>query len=720
MTFIKTVLHSAGILALAGSLGLCAAGQKAAAPARAHASAWARARALVHKMTLREKIEELHGTPTRGHFRHIVGIPRLGIPELRLANGCVGVGPADDRPQKPATALPASIALAAAWSPRLARQYGVLMGAEARDLNYGMLEGPDINIARVPQNGRTFEAYGEDPFLDARIAVPVVEGVQSQHVIAEVKHYDANNQETDRFQINEIIPLRALHEIYLPAFKATVEQAHVAAVMCAYPRINGTFNCQNPYLLKDTLWGRWHFHGFVTSDFGATHSTVRSALNGLDVEMPNGHFFGKPLYAAVKAGKVPISVINHMLEARFSTMIRFGLFNHPPVPRPIPVRRDAAIALHIAEQGMVLLKNSGDILPLQGSQIHSLALIGPYAVRAMTGGGGSSHVVPIITVKPLAGLRALAPHAHIVFNNGSNPAQAARIARAAQIAIVMVGDHETEGHDHPISLIDGQNALIRAVAAANPRTIVVMKSGSAILMPWLQQVPAVLEAWYPGEEDGAAVAAVLFGKVNPSGKLPLTFPRTLAQLPAHTPAQYPGVPVPGAHSARLPFFHYLHQRMVPMQVHYSEGVFVGYRYYDARHEKPLFPFGFGLSYTAFAFHHLHVARSILTAGSAKTLRVSFDVTNTGHRAGAEVAQLYLGYPSSAQLPEPPRQLRGFKKVFLAPGQTRRVTLSVPVRLLRAWNPASHSWQPLYGYYRVLAGGSSAHLPLRATVWLRKK
>lgn len=718
MTFTRTFLQSTGLLALTASLSLCAAAQKpaAAAPRHAPASAWAQARSLVRKMTLREKIEELHGTPSRGHFRHIVGIPGLGIPELRLANGCVGVGPADDRPQKPATALPASIALAASWSPRLARQYGVLMGEEARDLNYGMLEGPDINIARVPQNGRTFEAYGEDPFLDAHIVVPVVEGVQSRHVIAEVKHYDANNQETDRFQINEIIPLRALHEIYLPAFKAAVERAHVAAVMCAYPRINGSFNCQNPYLLENTLWGRWQFHGFVTSDFGATHSTVRSALNGLDVEMPNDRFFGKPLYAAVKAGKVPMSVINHMLEARFSTMIRFGLFNHPPAPRPIPVRRDAAVALHIAEQGMVLLKNSGGILPLQATQIHSLALIGPYAVRAMTGGGGSSHVVPILTVKPLAGLRALAPHAHIVFNNGSNPAQAARIARAAQIAIVMVGDHETEGRDHPISLIAGQNALIRAVAAANPRTIVVMKSGSAILMPWIGQVRAVLEAWYPGEEDGNAVAAVLFGKVNPSGKLPLTFPRALAQLPAHTPAQYPGVPAGNGHAV---YQQHLHRRMVPMQVTYSEGVFVGYRYFDAKHENPLFPFGFGLSYTTFAFHHLHVARNVFTARQEKALNVSFDVTNTGHRAGAEVAQLYLGYPSTAHLPEPPRQLRAFKKIFLNPGQTRRVTLRVPVRRLRAWNPATHSWQPLYGYYRVLAGDSSANLPLGATVWFRK-
>lgn len=663
-----------------------------------------RAKALVRRMTLAEKIEEIHGEGTHQHPRHIVGIPSLGIPELRLANGCVGVGPADDFPQMKATALPAEISLAATWSRKLAQQYGQVIGREARDLNYGMVEGPDINIARVPQCGRTFEALGEDPFLTAAMAVADIRGIQIQHVIAEAKHFAANNQETDRGQLNEIISLRALHEIYFPAFKAAVKQADVGAVMGAYPRINGVFCCQNPYLLHTTLRNRWGFSGFVTSDFGATHSTVASALAGLDVEMPEGHYFGrKNLETAIRTGKVSMSVINAMLVRRFATMMRFHLFTHPPKARALPKRRDGVIARRIAEQGIVLLKNQGGLLPLNPATCRSIAVIGPYAAQAMTGGGGSSQVVPLYTVNPVAGIRNRAGSGvRVIFNVGSSIRQAVRAARSVQVAIVMVGDHETEGRDDSLSLSKHQNRLVAAVAAANSHTIVVLKTGSSKLLPWVRQVPAILEAWYPGEEDGNAVAAVLFGDVNPSGKLPLTFPASASELPAHTPAEYPGVPVNralGMHG--------------PLVVHYSEGVFVGYRYYDAHHFTPTFPFGFGLSYTTFIFRHLHITTPAQGVGG-NALQAVFDVTNTGRRAGAEVAQLYLGYPSSRSIPEPPEQLRGFAKVYLQPGQRRQITLNVPVKALRYWSTAKRAWQPLPGIYHIYVGDSSAHLPLRAS------
>ena len=684
-------------------------------PART-ASPVARAKKIVARMTLAQKVRELHGTHRGHHLRWVAAIPRLGIPGLRIANGPAGVGPADDRPQKPATALPAPIALAASWDPHLAYRYGAVIGREARDMGYGLMEGPDINIARVPQNGRTFEAFGEDPLLTGRMAAAEIRGIQSQHVIADVKHYDANNQETDRFQIDERIPLRALHEIYLPAFRRAVVRGHAAAVMCAYPKVNGIYNCQNRYLLQTVLKRGWHFSGFVTSDFGATHSTVRSANAGLDLEMPNGRYFGAKLAAAVRAGKVTQAQLDRKLIRRFATMIRLGVFQALP-PRPTPKKADGAIARHIAERGMVLLKNrrvhGQRLLPLDAAHLRSIALIGPYAARAISGGGGSSHVVPLYTVTPLAGLKARAgAGVQIRFNDGADPAAAARLARKAQIALVMVGDYETEGRDHPISFSGKQNQLVEAVLAANPRTVVVVKSGSAELMPWADRAPAILEAWYPGEEDGHATAAVLFGDYDPSGKLPLSFPRRLADLPAHAKSQYPGVPTPGAKPFRL----HGRRKMMPMVVTYSEGLEVGYRYYDAHHIAPLFPFGFGLSYTHFQFRQLRITPAKLTAGSGRAAaNISFELANTGKRAGTEVAQLYVGFPHSAG--EPPRQLKAFARVHLAPGQRRRIRLRLPVAALRIWSAKRQGWRGVAGSYRILVGDSSRNLPLRGRLTL---
>ncbi len=663
--------------------------------AQVEAQDWnAQARKLVNQMTLTEKIMELHGLQDHSHQRYVPPIARLNIPALRIANGPAGVGPADDRKQEAATALPAPISLAATWDLEAAHRYGVIIGREARDLCDGLIEGPDVNIARVPQNGRTFEAFGEDPYLASQMGVGEIQGIQSQGVIANVKHFDANNQETKRFTINEIISERALQEVYLPAFKAAVQQGGAASVMAAYPRVNGTYCCENPELLDHILRQEWGFNGFVTSDFGAVHSTIPSAMAGLDLEMPNGKYFGTALEAAVESNEVPLSVIDEKLVRRFRTMMAFGLFDHPLEPRPIPARPDGLKGLQIAEEGMVLLKNIGNELPLGPAKLGRIAVIGPYAAKAMTGGGGSSHVVPLYTVDPVEGIQERAGSlVKVDYADGKDIGEAVSLAKTVDEAIVMVGDHETEGRDHALTLSGNQDELVEAVAAANPHTVVILKTGTAVLMPWVDRVPAILEAWYPGEEDGNAVAAVLFGDVNPSGRLPLTFPQDLADLPANTPGQYPGV---------------------NDTVDYSEGILVGYRHYDARHLTPMFPFGYGLSYTTFECKNLAISPGNISSqsNSNQVINVTLDVTDTGKRAGQEVIELYIGLPSTSAIPQPPKELKQFAKVSLKPGKTRHVLMQLDEKSLCCWDTEAHNWTVLPGTYRVMVGYSSLDLPLQ--------
>jgi beta-glucosidase len=659
-----------------------------------HAQAVARARQIVARMTLEEKITELHGVHDATRYRMVPGIPRLGIPDLHTTNGPAGVGPGGASPQPPATAMPAPILLAATWDPALAREYGKLEGEETRSLGSQLLEGPDVNIARVPQGGRVFEAFGEDPYLDARIAVPAIEGVQSTGIMANVKHFVANNQEADRHSVDEQIGERALREIYLPAFEAAIKEAHSASLMCAYPKVNGAFNCENAPLLTDLLKKEWKFDGFVMSDWGATHSTVPSALNGLDLEMPTGVYFGDALQKAVEAGQVPVADLDEKLVRRFAKEIEFGDFAPQPKPVPIPAFEHGDIARQIADQGMVLLKNEGNLLPLNFEGLRSVLLVGPYAVRPNSGGGGSSHVIPLYTITPYDGLSAsLGLQIHLTVMDGSDIDAAAAAAKRSQVAIVMVGDQDSEGRDQSLELPAAQNNLIAAVAKANPKTVVVVKSGSAILMPWIAEVPAVLEAWYPGEEDGNAVADVLVGKVNPSGKLPLTFPRSVEDTLASNPEQYPGV---------------------NGVAHYSEGLDVGYRAFAAHDIPPLFPFGFGLSYTQFSFAAMKVSQQ---PGSANAT-VSFDVQNTGKLAGAEVAQLYLGFPEIAEGTEPPIQLKGFEKVMLNPGERKTVQLKLDARAFSYWSEKAHQWQVATGEFEVMVGDSSANTPLKANLTIR--
>ncbi|HET9409893.1 MAG TPA: glycoside hydrolase family 3 C-terminal domain-containing protein [Candidatus Sulfotelmatobacter sp.] len=648
----------------------------------------ARARDIVSKMTLDEKIAQLHGIRDETHYRVVPGISRLDIPDFHITNGPAGAGPGDAGPQKPGTALPAPIALASAWDLELARRHGEIAASEARDLGNSLLESPDINIARLPQNGRTFEAYGEDPYLTGQLAVAYIEGVQSQGIMANVKHFAANNQEQDRFVVDEKIDERTLREIYFPAFEDSINKAHAASIMCAYPKLNGTFDCENDVLMNQILKKEWGFNGFVVSDFNAVHSTLESALAGLDLEMPTGKYWGTDLKPAIEGGRVPLDIIDDKLVRRFRTMMAFGVFDRPPQAKPLDAQKHGEVAREIAEAGIVLLKNEGALLPLIASRLKTIALIGPGAMKASTGGGGSSKVVPLYTVAPEAGLRSQAPRATIQVNDGSDIAAAAALAKSADAAIVMVGDADAEGRDQSLDLKGTQNELVSAVAAANPKTVVVLKTGSAVLMPWVAQVPAILEAWYPGEEDGNAVAAALFGSVNPSGKLPITFPQRIEDTPANAPEQYPGI---------------------DKVAHYSEGVFVGYRHYDGENIEPLFPFGHGLSYTKFAYSNLHVSPQ---RAAKNEFTVDVEVRNVGETAGAEVVQLYVHLPGGNNVSQPPKQLKGFQKVLLQPGKKTRVRFTLSGRALSYWDTASHSWKIEPGTYAVCVGSSSRDI--RAT------
>ena len=658
----------------------------------------ARARELVGKMTLPEKITELHGIQNTNHdqyvYRYVPPVPRLGIPAFHIANGPAGVGPAGDDPQKPATAMPSPISLASTWDVALASRYGVVLGRESKDLNQDLLESPDINIARVPQNGRTFEAFGEDPYLVSRLSVAEIQGIQSQEVIANVKHFAVNNQERDRMKVSAVVDERTLHEIYLPAFEASVKEGRVASLMAAYNKVNGVYCCENDELLNQILKRDWGFKGFITSDFGAVHSTIPSALAGLDLEMPTGKYFGTNLETAVESGEVPMSVIDDKLIRRFRTMMEYGFFDHVTKPKPIAARKDGTEARHLAEEGMVLLKNDGNELPLNPKALRSIAVIGMSATNAVTGGGGSSHVEPLYTVAPVAGIQQrVGSKVKVAFADGKDMTLAVALAKSSDVAIIMVGDDETEGKDHSLTLGTNQDALIEAVATANPHTVIVLKTGSAVLMPWIDKAAAILEAWYPGEEDGHAVAAVLFGDVNPSGKLPITFPKSLADLPANTPEQYPGV---------------------KGTAQYSEGIFVGYRHYDAQKIEPLFPFGYGLSYTTFAYKNLAIApQNISTSNdSHPNVIVDLDVTNTGKRFGKTVVQLYVGLPSTTATPQPPAQLKGFKKVALKPGQTRHVRLELDARSFSYWDTNTHGWKIVPGTCRIMVGSSSRDIQLQ--------
>ncbi|HWG60413.1 MAG TPA: glycoside hydrolase family 3 C-terminal domain-containing protein [Streptosporangiaceae bacterium] len=684
----------------AAALALLGAGLPAGHPGLAQAASscpWVgstaspdtKASEVLAQMTLSDEIALVHGV-SGTYVGNVPANPRLCIPALGLEDGPAGV--ADG--MTGVTQLPSPGAATATWDTALEQQYGAVVGAEEAGKGANINLGPTVNIVRDPRWGRAFESMGEDPYLAGQMAVADIQGVQSQNVMAQVKHLAVYNQETYRNTTNDnaIIDQRTMQEIYLPQFRAAVQQGGASSVMCSYSMINSVFACENPYTMEGVLKTEFGFPGFVTSDWGATHSTVPSANSGLDMEMPTGKYFSSALSTAVTNGQVNKARLDDMVHRILRQMFLFGLFDRAPSGSPtatVTTPAHAAVARQTAEEGAVLLKNAGGILPLSTSSLHSIAVIGSDASSgAYTAGGGSANVKAPYVVNPLQGITNRATGVTVNYDSGSSTTRAASLAKKSDVAIVFADDPESEGSDlSNIDLPGSQNNLISAVAAVNPRTIVVLNTGSAVTMPWLSQVAGVFEAWYPGQEDGNAIAALLFGDVNPSGKLPVTFPQSLADVPASTTAQWPGT---------------------NGQVQYSEGVNVGYRWYQAKNITPLFPFGYGLSYTTFALSNLAVSG---TDGRGDAT-VSATVTNTGSRAGADVAQLYVGDPATG---EPPKQLKGFSRVDLAPGASQTVQFTLTPHDLAYWDDASGSWQTPAGTYQIWVGDSSANLPLNAAL-----
>lgn len=501
-------------------------------------SAGKRADLLLHAMTLNDKIAILHGTsyptPIKAYAGYIPPNPRLNIPALKLADGRAGVGDG----ARDVTLLPAPIAAAASWDTALMNAFGRVLGEEEWGKGVNVALSPTMDVVRVPEWGRTFETYGEDPYLNSQMAIAEIHSIQSQGPIANANMYLTMNQETNRFRQDSIVDERTLREIYLPPFQAAIEQGQVGTVMCVYVKTNGVYSCENPQLLNRFLRKGLGFQGWVMSDWGATHSTVASARAGLDQEMPSGRYYGQALIASVKSGQMSDALLDEHVRRILITMFHHGLFDKQ---QPGNWNSNVRSAEHdqfsrkVAGQGTVLLKDERHVLPL--SNASSIAVVGfDGGAKPQAEGGGSSHVVAPYVVSPLEGIRRRAgAKVHVSYSDGSDVTQAAKLAKAAQIAIVFASTKETEGSDRPnLELPGNQDHLISAVAAANPRTIVVLNTGGPVLMPWIERVRAVIEAWYPGQEDGNAIASILFGDVDPSAKLPLTFPRTAAQIPTST------------------------------------------------------------------------------------------------------------------------------------------------------------------------------------------
>lgn len=844
---------------------------------------------LVQRLTLEQKIDLVSGKLAVDDAGQLPVLPD-GIPLLALADGPGGIRVANPTlSDHCATSLPAPIALAATWDPDLARRYGHVLGAEAAASGHNILLAPAVDIARAPLGGRTFESFGEDPFLQAQMVAPEIEAIQSHHVAACIKHYILNNQEYQRNGIDVRVDERALQEIYLPPFAAAVRQGRVAAVMGSYNRIDGVYACENRHTLTEILRQQLGFCGFVMSDFLGNQSTAASANAGLDWEL-GAKMWGAKLQQAVEAGDVPLATLDEQVRRILRPILGLGLAEHPLHPRPLPIEEHGAIARAIAEQAIVLLKNETGLLPLDGGALHSLALIGPEVDSVSAAGGGSGCVQPTYAVSVLDGIRQRAgeqvivevapgvdpigagvllpglpaipsafftppdtqkrhgllaeywantdfagePHTgrteprpecnygffdflpglgvscprlppkpaglhgrisvrwtgnlfapasgdytlgltclgtaqlyldgSLIIDTAASPrpvqqtntdaprfgnapasmttasttlrlaggerhairidyaadapgqwifgeamlrlgwrppagvvnpliTEAANLARRSDVAVVVVRTYETEEMDRPhLRLPNEQDQLIRAVAAANPRTVVVlMNAGPVAVADWQVDVPAIVEAWYGGQEQGNAVARVIFGDVNPGGRLPLTFPRSETQTPVAAPAQYPGV---------------------DGVVHYSEGLYVGYRGYEEFGFEPQYPFGHGLSYTDFDYTHLQLSSDQL--GPDDVLTVAVDVTNTGSRPGDEVVQMYVKHLDSA-VARPPQALKGFRRLHLQPGETRTVLLGLAAADLAYWDATSGRFVVEGGKVQIRVGRSSSDLRLAATI-----
>ena len=680
----------------------------AQAPAPDSPAIEARAHAMISKLTLEQKVELLGGVDSM--FTR--PMPAIELPRFKMSDASVGV-----RTWGPTTAYAGGAALAASWDPELARKIGESLGRDARARSVNFLLGPGVNIARSPLSGRNFEYLSEDPFLNAALVVPYIEGVQSEGVAATVKHFALNDQEFNRHNANVNIDDRTMREIYLPAFEAAVTKAHVDAVMDSYNLVNGDHATQNNFLNVKLLKGEWGFQGVLMSDWDATYDGVAAVNNGLDLEMPSPKFMNaKNLIPAVQNGQVNEATIDEHLLRIFRTELRYGWMDHPqfdPADSTYSVA-DRAVALQGALESITLLKNEGNLLPLDPAKIKSIAIIGPDAYPAITGGGGSSEAHAFEPVSILTGIaNLLGPDAHVFYSAGwpDSPDEKKAIADA-DLVVVSVGFNpktESEGADRTFTLPPGQDALVEQVAAANPRTVVTLTGGGGMdLTRWLDKVPVLLHTWYPGQEGGTAVAQILFGQHDPEGKLPVSFDRSWDDNPSSKwyygdPKNNTTLHTIGADGKPLDY--------TIEQIKYGDKLMVGYRYWTTTGKHALFPFGFGLSYTAFKFANLKVPAS---AKPGSTVDVSFDVTNTGSVAGAEVAQLYVSDPS-AQVDRPERELKGFAKVRLGPGETKNVNLSLDSRAFSYWDEPAKKWIIDPGKFVIRVGDSSENTPLTADI-----
>lgn len=691
------------------------------------------------RLTLKEKVAMVHA---QSKFSS-AGVPRLGIPEFWMTDGPHGIRPEvlwDEWDQAGWTndscvAYPALTCLAATWNPEMSMLYGKSIGEEARYRNKTVLLGPGVNIYRTPLNGRNFEYMGEDPYLAGRMVVPYVQGVQQNGVAACVKHYALNNQEVNRHTTNVVVDDRALYEIYLPAFKAAVQEGGTWAIMGAYNLYKGQHACHNQYLLNDILRGEWGFDGVVVSDWGGVHNTDESITNGLDMEfgswtngLSNGtsnaydnYYLALPYLQRIQDGKVGTKE----LDEKVRRILRLAFRTTMDVNRPFgallsPEHYEAA--RRIGEEGIVLLQNKNAVLPIDLNKAKTIAVIGENAVKMMTVGGGSSSLKVQRELSPLDGIKArVGDKAEVVYARGyvgdatgeyngvvtgqnlkddRTPeeliAEAVKVAAGADYVVFIGGLNKSNHQDcedsdrKELNLSYGQDAVISALAKANKNLIVVNISGNAIAMPWVNEVPAIVQDWYLGSEAGSALAAVLMGDVNPSGKLPFTFPVKLEDVPAHSQGEYTGE----------------NSREV-IDMKYNEGIFVGYRWADKQKKvKPLFPFGHGLSYTTFEYSKPTADAKTMSADGTLTVKVT--VKNAGTREGQEVVQLYISDKQSS-LPRPIKELKGFQKIKLAPGEEKEVTFTIEKEALSFFDDAKHAWVAEPGKFEAIIAASAADI-----------
>jgi beta-glucosidase len=696
-----------------------------------------RAELVLKQMTLDEKITLLHGNGmpgvpmwqmplthlANGGAGYVEGIERLGIPPIYMSDAAYGVRSSATNGRY-STALPANVAAASSWDIDSACAYGELIGRELRAQGYNMTLGGGVNLIREPRNGRTFEYLGEDPLLAGTLAGHRIRCEQAQHVIGDLKHYALNDQETGRFYVNAVIGKRAMQESDLLAFHIALDLGHPGAVMCSYNRINGDFGCENSYTLRDVLKRDWGFQGFVLSDWSGTRSTEKASAAGLDQEQPMADYFGPKLKQAVEAGRVPLSEIDDHVRRVLYAEFLSGMVDNPPQKSVVDAEHGLEVARQIEEKSIVLLKNSGGVLPIDPARVRSIAVIGGHADVGMVSGGGSAQVDPPVgnavvppaktaadwqdrvwfPTSPLKALRSKLPGVRIDFDSGIDPKAAAQLAKSADLAIIVAARWQAEGMDLPnLSLPGNQDELIAAVAAVNPRTVVVLETGAAVTMPWLDKVAGVVETWFAGSAGHKALANILSGEVNPSGKLAITFPRSVDDLPHPGQLQEPA----NAHNPTPETFK-PGDAAYDFTVRYDEGPLVGYKWYEVRHKQPLFAFGYGLSYTTYAYFGLTV--------DSATRVARLTVKNTGSQEGEEIVELYGRQPEGSD--EPFQRLVGFTRVSLAAGQSKTVEITIDTRVLAAFDEANNRWNLAPGDYQILAGPSSDNTPLTASLSIR--